>query len=245
MKNKKKVVIVVLLALSVITIIFGVWFLMPRTFLKHVDSKDVKKIEIFSGSTGDKFVVEDEEEIEYIVKNIQSTTMKREKLSVGYVGFSFSLKFKNENDDTISSFILNGESTIRKDPFFYEAKNGELCFGYISELHDKVRKEENITEKVEITLQPPNKTILLKEEQKTEILSLLDKIQDLKEVQENFSNGQSVFVKLIETDGKEYEICILGSYILMDDIWYEADAAVCEEINKFANDLLKQQEIEE
>ena len=73
------------------------------------------------------------EEIQAIVENIQSTPMKRDKISVNYSGFSFRMNFYGENGRVLDSFVVNSTDTIRSDPFFY-CCDGGLCYDYLGEL---------------------------------------------------------------------------------------------------------------
>jgi hypothetical protein len=61
--------------------------------------------------------------------------MTREKVSVGYTGYSFRMNFYDNSGKEIDSFIINSTTTIRDDPFFYRC-NGDLCFDYLKELED-------------------------------------------------------------------------------------------------------------
>lgn len=156
MKNKK--ILIIVIALIVILIAFGIWYFLPTTFLKNVEASDVKEIEVFCGSTGEKFVIENEDEIKYIVENIQSTKMKKDKISVGYKGFSFLMKFKDTNGNIIESFYLNNESTIDKDPFFYKSEDGGLCSEYISNLHNMHVMLDGVDEESDSTQDLSDKT---------------------------------------------------------------------------------------
>ena len=131
---KKKVLIVILTVIViVITAISAVWYFSPRTFLSGVDPSDVKSISVFDGNTGESFVIDDLTEIKYVVDNIQGIEMKRDKVSVGYSGFSFRMSFYDSDGKEIDSFVINSANTIRDDPFFYRC-NGSLCFDYLKEL---------------------------------------------------------------------------------------------------------------
>ena len=109
----------------------------PRTFGKGVSSARVDHINVFDGTTGTGFTVTDPEDISYIVENIQSHPVRPAKLSLGYIGYRFSLVYVDENDKAIVPlFYLNGENSIRKDPFFYRCGGG-LCVDFLAELEEK------------------------------------------------------------------------------------------------------------
>lgn len=109
----------------------------PRTFGRGTDAARVDHINVFDGTTGTGFTVTDPEDISYIVENIQSRPVRPAKLSLGYIGYRFSLVYVDENDKAIVPlFYLNGENTIRKDPFFYRCDGG-LCVDFLAELEEK------------------------------------------------------------------------------------------------------------
>lgn len=134
MKNKKICLIVAIVFVLIAAL--AIWYFVPTTFLSKVNSSDIKSISVFDGNTGERFVFSDTDEIRYVVENIQSTKMKKDTLSIGYLGFSFRISFFDENRKEIESFTINSSNTIRKDPFFYRC-DGDLCFDYLKELEEK------------------------------------------------------------------------------------------------------------
>ena len=115
---KKKLLI---LAIIIAILLLGTvgYYFMPKTFGKNVNPTEVNHINVFDGNTGTGFTITDSEDIEYVVANIQSISMKRDGISVGRTGYSFKISYIDSNDkDVIPVFILNSDNTIRKDPFF-------------------------------------------------------------------------------------------------------------------------------
>lgn len=130
----KKKALITIIILAVIIALAAACYLSPKTFAKNVNPSEVDHINVFDGNTGVVFSIDNPEDIEYIVENIQSHSMKRDGVSVGYMGYGFKISFVDCNDkDVIPLFILNADDTIRKDPFFYTC-DGELCFDYLKEL---------------------------------------------------------------------------------------------------------------
>jgi hypothetical protein len=136
MKKGKKIALFILVAAATVIAISAAWYFSPKTFLKGMEPSDVSSISVFDGNNGNGFVIEDETEIRYVVENIQSNAMKRGKVSVGYTGYSFSMKFYDNSGKEIDSFIMNSATTIRDDPFFYRCDGG-LCFDYLKELENQ------------------------------------------------------------------------------------------------------------
>ena len=141
MQTKKKIIIVSIAILILLVSILLVAYFSPKTFLKKQEPSSIKSISVFDGNTGEGFVISDPDEIKHIVENIQSIKTKREKISLGYSGFGFRMSFYDENGKEIDSFIINGENTIRSDPFFYRC-NDNLCFEYLKELENKYTNQK-------------------------------------------------------------------------------------------------------
>ena len=136
-QTKKLIIRWIFVAIALGVVIFGVWYFIPKTFLKGVEPEEVAKISVFNGSSGDRMEIVDPEEIKYIVNNIQNTKMKRDKLCVGYMGFSFSMRFLDKDGNIIDDFTINSSDTIRGRKFFYTCEDDSLCYDYLSELEDK------------------------------------------------------------------------------------------------------------
>lgn len=141
MKKGKRISVVILVAAVAVIVGLTVWYFSPKTFLKGAESADVSSISVFDGNTGNSFVIDDESEIRYIVENIQSVSMTRGKVSVGYSGYSFRMEFYDSDGNVTDSFIMNSADTIRDDPFFYSC-DGELCFDYIEGLESKYEQKK-------------------------------------------------------------------------------------------------------
>ncbi|MFC7681719.1 hypothetical protein [Paenibacillus sp. GCM10028914] len=122
-----------------IVILFGVlictWWVTP-TKMVRISHKDVQKIEIFNGSTGEDIVISDRSEIEHIINNLKTISFKKEKISIGYMGYSFRTTIYKTNGGVYKQFIINSKNTIRKDPFFYKDSSGSIDYKYIETLFE-------------------------------------------------------------------------------------------------------------
>ena len=133
----KKKVLFFLIALLILICAALIYYFTPKTFGKNVNPSDVDHINVFDGNTGVGFTVEDAEDIRYIVENIQSKPMRKGGVSLGQMGYRFSVVYVDENDRAIVPiFFINGENAIRKDPFFYYCDGG-LCVDYLKKLESK------------------------------------------------------------------------------------------------------------
>lgn len=132
---KKKILVPLVVVLLIVVSIVVIYFI-PKTFGKGINPSDVDHIEVFDGSTGIGFTVSNPDEIEFIVTNIQSQSMKKDGISLGRMGYLFAIEYVDENDKSIvPRFIINSESIIRKDPFFYSCEGG-LCVDYLKAIEE-------------------------------------------------------------------------------------------------------------
>lgn len=136
MRRKQKTLLSILAVIIVIIVILAIWYFLPKSFLRGVSPTDVTAISVFDGNTGKSFTIDNREEIKYIVENIQSREMKKDKISLLHSGYSFRMSFYGEKEKVLDSFIINSPNTIRSDPFFYSCEGG-LCFDYLKELEDQ------------------------------------------------------------------------------------------------------------
>ena len=92
-----------------------------------------------NGNNGSTFEIESQEDILYIVDNIQKHSFKKEGFSLFRMGTFYTLSFYNSDERLISKFIINSDDTIRKDPFFYRTNSGGLqsIVDYLDTLEDK------------------------------------------------------------------------------------------------------------
>ncbi len=137
MKNKKRIILTAVII--VIIAIPAVWYFFPTTFLRGIEPSDVKSISLASGATGKKTVIDDPAEIKYIVENIQNVTMRKKSISKGKKGWHLSLEFYGSDGTKLDRFIIENDSIIRKDPFYYHSYSvsGKLCFYRLVDLVDK------------------------------------------------------------------------------------------------------------
>ena len=97
------------------------------------------RIEVFNGSNGNDFVIEGNDDINNIVSNIQNISMKKVKISLGYMGTLYNLKFINTESKVVDEFIVNHNDTIRRDPFFYRDSTSSLCIDLLRSLEKSLK----------------------------------------------------------------------------------------------------------
>ena len=115
-----------------IVICYGLTYI-PRKIVTIEPSK-VSTINIFDGITGKSIIVTDRENIDHIIRNLNSITFRKDKLSLGYMGYSFNTTIYKSNGTIYKKFIINSTGTIRKDPFFYRDITKSIDYNYIRNL---------------------------------------------------------------------------------------------------------------
>ena len=98
--------------------------------LMDLDPNEVMEIVCFSMAIAEtQHILPTKSRFSIFVENLNGVEVKRSKLSLGYMGYSFKvtiiLSDGNEAGDW-NNFIINSDDTIRKDPFFYSVTKGNI-----------------------------------------------------------------------------------------------------------------------
>jgi hypothetical protein len=119
----------------IVGIIIGglIWWYAPCSII-NITPQEVSKIEIFDGNTGKKTIITNATNIEHIIENLNKVSLKKEKISLGYIGYSLNTTIYKVNGEVYKKFIINASDTIRKDPFFYRDSSNSIDYKYIQEL---------------------------------------------------------------------------------------------------------------
>lgn len=75
--------------------------------------------------------------VKHIIQNLNTVNLKKEKISMGYTGYSYRTTIYRVNGDVYKEFIINSSDTIRKDPFFYRDSSESIDYNFIKELFEK------------------------------------------------------------------------------------------------------------
>ncbi len=135
MKSKK-----ILIGFSLILVIgIGgfIWWNAPSQII-DIEPSEVSKISVFDGNTGESIAITDSTDIKHIINNLNMVSLKKEKISAGYTGYSYRIIVYNDN--VYEEFYINSNKSIRKDPFFYRDNSGEIDYTYIQELFENDEK---------------------------------------------------------------------------------------------------------
>lgn len=132
----KKSLVAILSIIAVITIGGLSWWNTPSSIV-DINPSEVSKIDFFDGNTGKSITVTEEADIAHIINNLNSLSLKKESLSLGYVGYSFKTTIYRTNGNVYKEFIINSENKIRIDPFFYKVTSDKIDYDYIRSLFHK------------------------------------------------------------------------------------------------------------
>jgi len=126
MQSKNK--LIRLFCITAIILIGGlVWWNVP-TSMVNIPSSEVSEIMIFNGNTGKETSITDTKEIEHIIGNLNAISVKKEKVSLGHMGYSFRTTIYNTDGAVYKELIINSNNTIRKDPFFYRDSSESIDY---------------------------------------------------------------------------------------------------------------------
>ena len=135
MRSRKGRVILLIITTIIIIAIWGGLTYIPRKIVTIAPSK-VSSIKIFDGNTGKSIIITDKENIEHIIGNLNGITFKKDKVSLGKMGYSFKTTIYKNSGAVYKEFMINSTDTIRKDPFFYKDSTKSIDYDYIRNLID-------------------------------------------------------------------------------------------------------------
>lgn len=135
--QRNKIGIILLSLLAICVVLFVIWYNTP-TKLADIDKDDVTSVYIFDGTQGKGLeIFSDDDDFARIIDNLNSVSLKPTKPSLGYMGYRLRVEiFTGSRDDSrpAKTFIINSETVVRMDPFFYEVIDGKLDFQFLQEL---------------------------------------------------------------------------------------------------------------
>ena len=114
-----------------------IWWNAPY-IITDIGPLNVSKIEVFDGNTGKSLTITDKNDIAYIITNLNSVSLNKEKLSLGYMGYSFKTKIFRNDGSLYKEFIINSNAMIRKDPIIYRDSSKSIDYGYIQRLFERM-----------------------------------------------------------------------------------------------------------
>ncbi len=129
---------IIILTSSAVIFLIGIiaWYNVPLN-LMDLNPNEVMEIVIFNGNSGKATHIIDEQQIQHIIENLNDVEVKKSKLSVGYMGYSFKVTICLSDGNEAkgwNNFIINSNDTIRKDPFFYSVVTGNIDYNYIESI---------------------------------------------------------------------------------------------------------------
>ncbi|TYQ16765.1 UNVERIFIED_CONTAM: hypothetical protein Cloal_3336 [Acetivibrio alkalicellulosi] len=132
-RSRKFIGVCVILVIIIVSLI---WWNTPSSIIDIAPS-DVSKINFFDGNTGNSITITNPKDIEHIIQNLNMARLKKEKLSIGYMGYSYKTTIYKINGSVYKELIVNSSDTIRRDPFFYRDNSESIDYKFIQKLFDK------------------------------------------------------------------------------------------------------------
>jgi hypothetical protein len=134
-KAKKKILITGIFAVCALIVIIiasiGIYNARhPLTLRYDFVPEDVARIEIFDGSTGNRYTITDEEAVLYVARDIQSKTYTRGENVKGHSGFVYSTTFYDKSDTMLWCATINSADTLVDYHYVYKP-DSPLDFTYI------------------------------------------------------------------------------------------------------------------
>ena len=137
MKNRKILFcIIFIVVMSFATLI---WYEIDVKLL-DLDASKVSEISVFNGNTGEELSITDSNDIEHIINNLNSISLERDMISLGYAGYSFKVDIILKGREEVKSkhhLIINSEDLVRKGLFFYTLGEEKIDYSYIEDLFNQ------------------------------------------------------------------------------------------------------------
>lgn len=135
MTIKKKMVVIgafsVCILIAIIIASVGIYNARhPLTLQYDFIPEDVARIEIFDGSTGNRYTITDEEAVSYIARDIQSKTYTRDENVKDHDGFVYSTAFYDKSNTALWGATINSADTLVDYHYTYHP-DSPLDFAYI------------------------------------------------------------------------------------------------------------------
>jgi len=95
--------------------------------------ENITKIELRDGTTGNSFIITDQDKIQTLIQPFNDNEFIKYKSSKGYGGWKYGLIFY-ENDNIVAKISSVVSDTINYEGYFYNIKNGEINTDYYDKL---------------------------------------------------------------------------------------------------------------
>lgn len=130
--RKKNIFLIIIITIIAIVMLYLITYI-PHKIIT-INSTEVSRIEIFDGGKGNGLTITDKKEIEHIITNLNNATFYKGKSCVDYNGVRFCITVYKNNGKKYKEFVINSNSTIRYNDFFYIDKSSSIDYDYLNEL---------------------------------------------------------------------------------------------------------------
>lgn len=130
----KKVLLIIVSVLIVLTLSCVIFYNVPTKL--YSSNKEVYRINIMDNCCGLKIDITDEEVINGFINDFKQIKVKKDGISILHAGTLFTFRMYDKDDKFIDSIVINSESKVRDNIFYYELINKELEIEYIKSFFD-------------------------------------------------------------------------------------------------------------
>lgn len=131
LEMKRKIMASCILIVCVVTVITGVSYI-PQKLIK-VDAKDVVKIEMTNGHTGQHVEITNREQISQLLTSLSKLTIQKEQSAKDLKGYHYSLKLYTEKGKG-QQFTMTEPNTIIYNKALYKIKGSSIDVAYLERL---------------------------------------------------------------------------------------------------------------
>lgn len=129
--NLRKISIIISIVLLIV-IGYGLTYIPHKVI--NIEPEDISRICFYDATTAEYVEIRDDMKIERIMTNLNNVKFKKEKLSIGYLGFRFMTTIYNSEGKVIKKLYINSNDYIRYKGFFYTVKESTIDYDYIEKL---------------------------------------------------------------------------------------------------------------
>ncbi len=128
---KRKIIATITLIFCAFILIKGISYIPQK--LVNIQAKEVTKIEITDGTTGQQLEITDEMTVARIINNLNSIVFQKDKLASENKGYRFAMKIYVHNK-LEQSLMINSEDMISYQNYFYKTTNKQIDQKYLEDL---------------------------------------------------------------------------------------------------------------
>jgi len=125
--------------LTILVVAAGIWWFMPSKIIAN-DVDQISYIKVGNGSTGKQFTITDKDDINSIIKMLQTSNIRKNELNGARSGFSYTMELYSNDGSLYKNLTLMNEKSVVIGSFLYNIQGDAMDFALLNQL------EENLAE---------------------------------------------------------------------------------------------------